>query len=95
MVFGIEESQLRPQSQVCSWYFPDGDAQREPEATRGKRFASPIKGNLPRAKQAMARDVSKEVAEMRHSVSPFRLNNTCRKVLASIPIGSSCARTVK
>ena len=62
-IFGIEESHLRPESRVCSRHFPDGDAQREPEATMGKRFALPIKGNLPREKRAKARDVSKEVAK--------------------------------
>jgi len=83
-IFGIEESQLRPQSRVCSWHFPDGDAQREPEATIGKRFASPITGNLPRAKRAKARDVSKEVAEIRRSVSPFRLGRPATPVEKSL-----------
>ena len=60
----VVESQLRPQSQVCSLHFPDDDAQREPEVTIDtERFALPITGNLPRAKQAKAKDVSKELAE--------------------------------
>ena len=67
-VFGMEESELRSQTRVCSRHFPDGDAKTEPMATLGKRFTSPIKGKLPRAKRAKSRDVSKEFAEMRRSV---------------------------
>ena len=57
----MEESELRSQTRVCSRHFPDGDAKTEPMATLGKRFASPIKGKLPRAKRAKSRDVTRSL----------------------------------
>ena len=77
---GMDETQLRSQSRVCSRHFPDGDVKKEPMVTLGKRFASPIKGKDARVKRAKARNVRKELAEVRSSVSPFRLSKSVTPV---------------
>ena len=69
-IFGIDESQLKSQSRVCSRHFPGGDPSKEPVLTLGKRFASPIKQKHPRAKRAKARETSKTLATLRSSLSP-------------------------
>ena len=67
---GIAEDQLRDHSRVCCRHFPDGDATKEPLSNIGKRFASPIKGKLPRAKRAKAREAAKPVPELSSPQSP-------------------------
>ena len=41
---------LKPNSQVCVRHFPGGDVTKYPQANLGKRFVSPIKKKLPRAR---------------------------------------------
>ena len=70
-VFGIGESELKPQSRVCSRHFPDGNTKKDPVVTLGKRFASPLKATHPRAKRAKAREINKQFTDLKTSVSPF------------------------
>ena len=69
-VFGIAEEQLRDHSCVCCRHFPEGDSKKDPLMTIGKRFASPIKGMLPRAKRAKAREATKLEAEQSSPQTP-------------------------
>ena len=55
-ILEIEESLVKPQSRVCARHFPAGDVTKDPQVNLGKRFASPIKKKLPRAKRAKARE---------------------------------------
>ena len=64
-VFRMDESDLKPYSRACSRHFPGGDAKKDPEINLGKRFASPVKKDHPRAKRAKSRESSKELAELR------------------------------
>ena len=47
-IFYLSEVELKPHTRVCCRYFPDGDAQKDPEISLGKRFASPRKEPLKR-----------------------------------------------
>ena len=69
-IFGMDESQLKSQSRVCSRHFPNGDSCSESVSTLGKRFASPIKLKLPRAKRAKVRETNKTLATLRNSMQP-------------------------
>ena len=42
-VFQLSEAELKLHARVCCRHFPDGDVQKDPQITLGKRFASPIK----------------------------------------------------
>jgi hypothetical protein len=61
----MDESALRPYSRACSRHLPAGDAKKDPEIHLGKRFASPVKKDHPRAKRAKSRESVKELAELR------------------------------
>ena len=55
-ILRIDESLLKPHSHVCVRHFPAGDVTKDPQVNLGKRFASPIKKKLPRAKRAKTRE---------------------------------------
>ena len=80
--FKLDESQLRPQSRVCSRHFPNGDSKKDPLVTLGKRFASPVKPKHPRTKRAKARYDAKQLAELKRSVSPA-LSQSSRSITPS------------
>ena len=67
-VFGMDESQLKLQSRVCSRHFPNGDCSKEPVLSSWKRFAPPIKLKHPRAKRAKVRETNKTLATLRSSM---------------------------
>ena len=58
----MDEDDLNKDSRVCSRHFPAGDVSKGPQINLGKRFSSPIKKKLPRAKRAKCRDHLKEVS---------------------------------
>ena len=64
-VFQLSESDVKSYSQVCSRHFPDGDVKNNPQVNLGKRFASPLKKEHPRAKRAKRRCEDKELCELR------------------------------
>ena len=64
-VFGLSQSDIKSHSRVCSRHFPDGDVKKDPQITLGKRFASPMKKEHPRAKRAKGRSENKELSELR------------------------------
>jgi hypothetical protein len=75
----MDESALRPYSRACSRHFPAGDAKKDPEIHLGKRFASPVKKDHPRAKRAKSRESVKELAELRMkspAISPSSSGST-------------------
>ena len=55
---------LKPNSRVCARHFPGGDVTKDPQANLGKRFASPIKKKLPRAKRVRHRDSTKSLTDL-------------------------------
>ena len=59
----LSEHQLKPHSRICSRHFRGGDPRNEPEICLGKRFASPLKKDAPRAKRADERQHSKDFQE--------------------------------
>ena len=63
----MEEQQLETQSRVCSSHFPDGDAKKELSLTLGKRFASPVNVDQPRAKRAKSRESYRMLLDLRGS----------------------------
>ena len=74
-VFQLSEAELKPHTRVCCRHFPDGDAQKDPEISLGKRFASPIKKGAPRTKRANRRQQEKDFRQtcsvsMSRSVTP-------------------------
>ena len=62
-MFQLSEAELKPHARVCCRHFPDGDAQKDPQITLGKRFASPIKKGVPRTKRANRRQQEKDFRE--------------------------------
>lgn len=70
--FGLDESQLKSQSQVCCRHVRDGNAKNEPLPS----YASPIKGKQPRAKGPKTRERAKELTDLglRSSWSPACLS---------------------
>jgi len=58
----ITEAQLTPHSRACLRHFPAGDNSNDPQINLGKRFASPIKQKLPRAKREKARNSRREAS---------------------------------
>ena len=62
-VFQLSEAELKLHARVCCRHFPDGDAQKDPQITLGKRFASPIKKGAPRTKRANRRQQEKDFRE--------------------------------
>ena len=79
-IFGMDESQLKSQSRVCSRHLTRGDSCSESVSTLGKRFASPIKLKHPRAKRAKVRETNKTLATLRSSMQP--------PVRSNIPVSS-------
>ena len=69
-MFGIIEGQLRDHSRVCCRHFRDGDSTKETLVRLRKRFASPIKGEHPRAKRAKAKEAAKPITELSRPRSP-------------------------
>ena len=65
----LDADVVTPHSRVCSRHFPDGDVTKQPVLTLGKRFASPVKKSLPRAKRARAREISKELSRLQRSTA--------------------------
>lgn len=65
-VLGIREEDIKEGTRVCCRHFPDGDCQKDPSMSLGKRFASPKKKG-PRAKRLKQRD---ERRELSRSVTP-------------------------
>lgn len=61
-VFQIAEEQLKAHHRVCSRHFRDGDPEKGPDVSLGKRFASPMKKGAPRTKRAKQRQLAKESA---------------------------------
>ena len=82
--FGLSENQVKSHSRVCSRHFRDGDPRNGPEMTVGKRFASPMKKDVPRSKRAKVRRLNKEYQETLRSSSS-------RSVTPNPPL--SCAGT--
>ena len=62
-VFQLSEAELKPHARVRCRHFPDGNAQKDPQITLGKRFASPIKKGVPRMKKANRRQQEKDFRE--------------------------------
>ena len=62
-IFHISEAELKPHTRVCCHRFPDGDAQKDPEISLGKRFASLIKKGAPKTKIANRRQQEKDFRE--------------------------------
>ena len=60
-VFQLSEAELKLHARVCCRHFPDGDAQKDPQITLGKWFASPIKKGAPRTKRANRRQQEKDL----------------------------------
>ena len=65
-VLDIREEVIKESTRVCCRHFPDGDCQKDPSVSLGKRFASPKKKG-PRAKRMKQRD---ERRELSRSVTP-------------------------
>ena len=61
-VFQLTNEQLKDHDRVCSRHFPGADSKKDPQMNLGKRFASPKKRNVPRAKRAKRREVSKQLS---------------------------------
>ena len=55
---------LKPNSRVCARHFPGGGVTKDPQANLGKRFTSPIKKKLPRAKRVRRRDNTKSLTDL-------------------------------
>ena len=64
-VFQLSESDVKSYSRACSRHFPDGEVKNNPQVNLGKRFASPLKKEHPRAKRAKRRREDKELCELR------------------------------
>ena len=67
--FKLDEGKLKAQSQVCCRHFRDANPKNDPIVSLGKRFASPVKRNNPRAKRAMTRESRKELCDLTTSRS--------------------------
>ena len=94
--FGLPENQLKSRSGVCSRHFRDGDPRNGPEMTVGKRFASPMKKDVPRSKRAKVRQLNKEYQETlrsssSRSVTPNPPSSSART--PSMALGSSMTGT--
>ena len=63
-ILEIDISLVKPNARVCARHFPAGDATKDPQLNLGKRFASPIKKNMPRAKRAKTRESVKDLAAL-------------------------------
>ena len=61
-VFQLLEAELKPHTRVCC-HFPGGDAQKDPEISVGKWFASPIKKEAPKTKIVNRRQQEKGFRE--------------------------------
>ncbi len=83
-VFKLEESQVKSYSKVCCRHFPGGDTKLDPQATLGKRFASPNKKGTPRAKRARARESTQQLSALLRS--PFPRPSSSR---STTPISTS------
>ena len=51
------------------YHFPGADAHKDPDISVGKRFASPRKQHLPRAKRAKRRETKKQLSSQSSSVT--------------------------
>ena len=83
--FKLSEGQLNSHSRVCSRHFRGGDPRNGPLLHVGKKFASPLKKDTPRAKRANLRQQSKDYQES--------LASSSRSVTPSLPGLTSPAPT--
>lgn len=60
-VFNITLKDTKPHHRVCSMHFKDGNPANKPEATVGKRFASPVRKDTARSKRGEQREKSREL----------------------------------
>ena len=90
-VFQLTESEIKSYSRarVCSRHFPDGNAKNDPQVSLGKRFASPLKKEHPRAKRAKRRSENKEISELR-----TRSESRGKSVTPASPTSSHASQSV-
>ena len=74
--FHLSSEQVKPHFRVCSRHFPGADPRNDPEMNVGKRFASPRKKHVPRAKRAKMREVKRQLAILK-SPSPASSSSRC------------------
>ena len=73
-VFELTSKQVKAHSRVCSRHFPGADPRNDPGMNIGKRFASPRKKDVPRAKRAKIRDARKQLTILK---SPSPSSSRC------------------
>ena len=64
---GLDEESLKDFHWVCSRHFPNANPKNDPQLTVGKRFASPVKQWMPRAKRVVKRDEIRELSVLSSS----------------------------
>ena len=77
-IFHLSEAELKPHTRVCCRHFPDGDTQKDPEISLGKRFTSPIKKGAPKPKRANRRQQEKDFRDI--FCQQESIGNTCHRV---------------
>ena len=73
-VFKLTGEQVKAHSRVWSRHFPRADPRNDPEMNIGKRFASPRKKGVRRAKRAKIREARKQLTILK---SPSPSNSRC------------------
>ena len=63
-VFQLDPEVVKPYTRVCSLHFINGDPINEPQASIGRRFASPIKKGSDRTMKAIERQRTKRNLEV-------------------------------
>ena len=69
-LFGMDDGQMKSQSRVRSWYMVEILPRSPYRLAHKRRFASPIKKELPRAKRAKLRENNQAFLAVRNSVTP-------------------------
>ena len=80
----IDISLIKPNACVCARYFPAGDATKDPQVNLGKRYSSPIKKNMPRAKRAKTRESVKDLAALMLTATDASSSTTNSTVVTPI-----------